>query len=721
MPTDKFLIAPYDKESGLQTDIRPWLVPDTAFSELNNAYVFRGRVRKRFGATSQGRFRINIGVTAFGVFAGNILTILNDPGLPIAVGQAFSINDCFYTINIDLPGPQVMLRTIPGPFATMDIATGAFQLSYPGIADGTPVYFYPALPVMGLLTKELVNINNEEIIGFDARYAYRYIAGTGWDRLALTFPAATTAISVWTGNNSQFFWGCNWSGAGPNDKIFFVTNFNQAEPQYMRYLNGNTWYSFRPIITATGVGPILYLDCARLIVVYKNRLVALNTWESGVHYCNRARYSQIGSPLDPDGWRFDPGRGAAIDAATTEAIITATFVRDRLIVFFERSTWELAFTNNQAQPFTWQKINTELGAESTFSIVPFDRVAIGVGNVGIQACNGATVERIDEKIPDKVFEIHNDNNGIERVYGIRDYNTELLYWSFPGPNALALAPFPNKVLIYNYKTGTWAFNDDTITAFGYFQPSIAINWGQPGINWGMNIPWNGGRNQAYHRSIIAGNQQGFTFLCNADVPTNSPALQITDIAPGAVTTITAINHNLFGGEYIKITGVVGINALNNNIYQILGIVGADEFKIDTASAGVYAGGGLITRVSQISIKTKEYNFYAKEGRNACINKIDFLVDQVTNGQISVYTYLSTNINPIPVTPSILETEAYATVPWEQTAARVWHTIYTQAEGEFIQLQLTMSDAQMRFPLIVDTDFQLHAVCFFANPTSYRFQ
>ncbi len=46
---DKFLIAPLN--SGLQTDQKPFLIPDDAFAELNNAYIFRGRVRKRFGAT----------------------------------------------------------------------------------------------------------------------------------------------------------------------------------------------------------------------------------------------------------------------------------------------------------------------------------------------------------------------------------------------------------------------------------------------------------------------------------------------------------------------------------------------------------------------------------------------------------------------------------------------------------------------------------------------
>jgi len=48
MPLDKFLIGgPF--KNGLITDQRPWLIPDDAFAELKNAYVYHHRVRKRYG------------------------------------------------------------------------------------------------------------------------------------------------------------------------------------------------------------------------------------------------------------------------------------------------------------------------------------------------------------------------------------------------------------------------------------------------------------------------------------------------------------------------------------------------------------------------------------------------------------------------------------------------------------------------------------------------
>ena len=67
---DRFLIAPF--QTGLENDLEPWLLPEDAFEILENAYVFRGRVHKRFGYTLFGntsadepqrfsRLRINIG------------------------------------------------------------------------------------------------------------------------------------------------------------------------------------------------------------------------------------------------------------------------------------------------------------------------------------------------------------------------------------------------------------------------------------------------------------------------------------------------------------------------------------------------------------------------------------------------------------------------------------------------------------------------------------
>jgi Ubiquitin-activating enzyme E1 FCCH domain len=710
MAWDQFLIAPL--QGGLQTDVSPFLIPDDAFAQLNNAYVYRGRVRKRFGsqllqATTpvegyeqlQSRLRINIGVTGAGPLP-----------LPtaLAIGQMFSIGNRIFTVNV-LGAPVVILSTDIAVTATID-TTGP-TVDFAGIAGGLTVYFYPALPVMGLKVFENAAINSETVVAFDTQFAYQYTVA-GFERLAV-------GAALWAGSDSQFFWTTNYRGANQYDNILYATNFNENE--LMRYFDGTTWFNFNPQINGTD-----FLNSARILVAFKNRLLAFNTWEGaalpGNHFPQRVRYSQVGSPLAANAWREDtPGLGNAIDAATSEAIVTVEFIKDRLVVYFERSTWELVYLGNQANPFTWQKINTELGAESTFSVVPFDKVALGVGNVGIHACNGSNVDRIDEKIPDAVFEIHNDNNGVERVYGIRDYFVEMVYWSFPDPTRTSTSPFNNKVLVFNYTNGTWAFNDDSITCFGYFQQQdsgAAVLWSQLTMTWEQNQnTWSGARLQGKFRNVIAGNQEGYVFLINADQERNAPVLQITQAVDTPPVTLTVINHNLSVGDFVLIENMQGSTNLNGTIQEIDVITtNTIQFGPAITLVGTYTGGGTLTRVSQVDILTKQYNFYLKEGDAAYIPKVEWLVDRTPDGGFTVDWFISSSnlsmLNEATVSGTLLGTSTVSTAPYttlEASQSRVWHDTFMPAEGECVQFRIYFSDTQMVNALLALSSWTLHAM------------
>src|SRR5271154_2539276 len=248
---DRFFIAPYAENSGLQTNLKPWLIPDEAFSTLNNAYVFRGRVRKRFGSRWTGgsqfssRLRINIGAITGGTFSGNVRTILADSGMPTAIGQSFSVGTVTFTVYNPASGPQQMLRTDNSLSpATYNLTNSDFNITGVALPDTTPVFFYPNFPVMGLPTYEQVTISQEYVIAFDTRYAYTYNAG-GWNRIGAE---ATAGAAVWTGDNSQFFWGETWLGADASAKIFFVTNFNI--PDGIRYYDGTLWHFFNYYFSA---------------------------------------------------------------------------------------------------------------------------------------------------------------------------------------------------------------------------------------------------------------------------------------------------------------------------------------------------------------------------------------------------------------------------------------------------------------------------------------
>jgi len=831
---DQFLIAPMTE--GLRTDVEPWLIPEEAFAELKNAYVWRGRLRKRFGTqliptttlgdgyeqlssrlrapmsnqvalaggsgvgTTDGvgdatgtapgatffigqKFLINTTVftivtltpagpaaamaqngpaattatfdTSTGDYAFTGATINTQiyfydfitaattdgagaatglvPGNVFEVGQSFSIYKAAPAVGevtneiltaVTTGATQAMLATsAPGgtTAATFSTTTGEYVIT--GAAINAVLHFYPSQPVMGFLNYEDSPINLEPTYAFDTQFAYHFATG-GWERLG---------NAVWTGTDSQFFWGHNYRGANSFDTLLFVTNNNNDD--HLRYWSGAAWTTIQPQYTTTAGDRV---EGCRIVVAFKDRLLLLNTVErvnaTGVtsNHPNRCRFSQNGSPVESDAW-YQPtetiGKGGWIDAPTKEAIISAKTLRDRLVVFFERSTWELAYTGNRILPFVWQRINSELGAESTFSTVLFDKVLLGVGNVGIHACNGANVERIDNKIPEAVFKIHNGSDGVERVYGIRDYFAETVYWTLPAHTNDPT--YPTRVLVYNYINKTWALNDDSITCFGYIQNLNDETWNIAHEEWQSRLDtWDSGVEQSGFRKVIGGNQQGYTFIVDIDEPRNAPVLQITQMAnaSGAVT-ITAINHNMQPGDYVLIENVQGTSGVDG-IYEIQSIAAGPPttFVInEPAFTGAYTGGGTVARVSKIDIKTKAYNFYQKSGKNLLIPKIAFYVGRTSAGKISV-DYFASSSNRSLVTDgitsgailgtSVLETMPYGDVPFESSQDRFWHVLYPQAEGESIQFRLYFSDAQMEVKdaakNVTLLDFQLNAMNIYAR-------
>lgn len=722
MALDQFMIAPFT--SGLQDNVRPFLIPEDAFAELKNAYVFRGRLRKRFGSKLlspstpptvgfeqlASRLRVKL-ATRNGTAPGYTGTIIG------TTGQMFSIGNELFTVY-QTGVAKEMLKTGPATTFTFDTTNGAYVIVTATAGD---VYYYPAQPVMGFVQYEDAPINEEPTYAFDTRMAYRFTAN-GWERLA-------TGTDLWTQSDSNFFWATNYRGATSDKTLLFVTN-NSATDN-VRYWDGSTWVTFTPRYQVAAGSTI---EGCRIIIPFKDRLLMLNTWEKvggvATHFPARVRFCQNGDPipLADDAWLEAPetkGKGGWIEADTKEEIVSVKLLRDRLIVFFERSTWELAYTGNKILPFVFQRINSELGVESQFSTVLFDKDVLGIGNVGIHSCNGANVTRIDNKIPDKVFQFHNENDGVERVAGIRDYFSEVVYWAIP--SAENNPKFPNEVLVYNYKNGTWAINDDSITSFGYIQNLDDQRWQEITWTWAeWDTPWNSAKQQSQFRQVVAGNQHGFTFVLDIDTPRNSEALQITNLVNAAgVITVTAFDHNLEPNDFVNIEHVLG-SPLVSGIYQVKTVPTDDTFTInEPAFAGAYTGGGTISRVSKIDILTKQFNFYFKSGDNFFMPKVDFHVDRTAAGAVSVDYYTSTSVRSMTLDgittgallgSNVLETYPYPTVGSEIYQDRLWHSMFPQASGEFVQLRIYLDGSQMNDNTISLSDFQLHAISFHASKT-----
>jgi hypothetical protein len=833
MSFERWMIAPFDQ--GLRQDLKPFMIPDEAFASLNNAYIFRGRVKKRVGSSLTGtgatnssmaslysRLAINLGTTnGSGVKSGTV------PGGKWKIGQMFSVGNVIFTVTT--AGAATMLRTDGSvETATYNTTNGAYAITIAALPN-TAVFFYPAEPVMGLMQYDSGSIYNAPTWAFDTQFAYHY-TGNYW---------VQAGEAIWHGTNINYFWACNWTGITREKTNLFVSNFHVTN------LNGSVvgatddpiwtydstvasppgpqWTTFQPKFLVAGAGN--YVATARIIIGFKNRLLLLNTVETdaagttNIHYPNRCRFCHNGSPFPAATAWLEPNQVGAdgagwIDAPTQEQIVSAGLLKDRLIVYFERSTWELAYTGNQVLPFVWQQINSELGSDAPFSSVLFDKVVLTIGNTGIHASNGSNVERIDNPIPDQIFKIRDKNNGTARVNGVRDYFTEMVYWTFPEGSETTTQEYPNKVLVFNYRNKTWAYNDDCITVFGYFEQQTDNTWAVNNDKWSdAGYTWASALRQANFRQVLGGNQQGYVFIVDPSEPRNAPVMAITQMtydAPSGLVTITSLDHTLAQGDYVYIenissvalpgasgtTDITGAAAgtvpgavyalgqsfvigpetctvisnipgpqpmrstggstthtynISNGAYNFVGAAPntqiyyfpcnlsgiqpvwdtptSDTFRIFTnEDPGAYLGGATLARVSQIYIESKQWNPYLEKDYAFHLAKIDFNVDRTPSGEVTIdYAPSYSNVSMLSAGQAtnmrlgtgILETRPMLNVPLESLQDQFWHAVFFQADGDSIQIRITMAINQMMDPAIALSDFELNAMILYTRKTSTR--
>ena len=652
--------------------------------------------------------------------------------------------DIVFTDN----GNGTMSSVTPGNSATINYITGIIVLTTTAVGtvvNHTTYSYYPSLPSMGIWQEDQAAINDELTIFFDTRYAYIFSAGMFQEYIPGT---------AWNSTDSDFFWCYNYRGVADNQRLFFETNFVNTVDNPMFYTDGSTWTKFLPIIADTpeSAAQSVIFTC-RILIAYYGRLLALNTWEgltasgngNAANFFNRCRFSAVNqSPVDSTTWRSDKfGLGGFIDAPTNEAIINATFVKNTLIVEFEQSTWQLRYIGEYGFPFVWERVSSDFGSESTFSAVLFDNHMLSVGDKGIISSNGVGAQRIDLDIPDTIFNFKNANNGVLRVWGVRDYQRELVFWNYANAQQSA-APgvnltFPNQVLVYNYRNNTWAINDDSVTCWGTFQSTSGITWASTDTFWGSNeIFWGDPASQSLFPLVVCGNQQGFITTYGKPSPTNASTVAANDqqtLTIEAVTltaspnnvVITSPNHNLQTGSVIYITslqfadpgtGLPIATSLNNTIYGIR-VLTADTFQLrvwsvadqeyysdfpytPSAASYTYIGVGYITVFPRLSILTKDINIFQAAGLKTKLSYIDFLMEPVEDGAVTVNLCLnasSDGLSPPVVSGndtvgqkdlSLDPTPSFYTPGSDYALFRFYATLYAQ----YFSINITYSEDLM---------------------------
>lgn len=476
MSYQPFLIAGF--QTGLQTDLKPWLLPQDAFQSIINGHVHNAVLQKRDGM-EVFQWMVNAStetVNAISNASPGSVTLSGAAGL--ANGDFFQIRDATGMTEVNKKTFQIQ-NLVGATFDLTSIYGEPIDTTAYGVYTGAGLFFkVPKLPIMGI--KNFVDTNGEsQILIFDTKRAAIYNDATR------VFDPLDT-VDIFNGNESSFVSAAAFGKTKAFlTSAFFFTNFNgdttlPITPIY-QYTTGSTTTAFIPETTPT-IGTRNYVISAQFIFSIRSRLILLNTVEgqnfpvgvpltgSGTNFSQRMRWCRsfnpatggaapiIGNPWD----ELTPGNGGFVDAATSEVIIGATQLEDTIIVQFTNSVWIIEPTSDPALPFRWVKVNSYRTSSAPYANLAHDGFIISYGNRGIVASSRNEVKRIDQKVEDFMMnEVNTDF--VERMYSGRDYTHKRSWTLFPSANN-RLDPntdstTSNLALVRTDEEGAWAYYD----------------------------------------------------------------------------------------------------------------------------------------------------------------------------------------------------------------------------------------------------------------------
>ena len=720
------LIAPYAGDTGLSEYYRPWLVGDAAFAVLEDAYVYKGKVRKREGDTELAVLEDSATI--------NAITNAN-PALVTVV----AIGDIQNGDTITIYGVTGMTELNGNTYLVANVVGNAFDLNnLDGTNVNTLLYGVYAgagtihFPVNGLANRLIRATVDEELIAFDRYRAYRFNTATGFFN-DISFFQTTGANIRWTGNNTQYFWSLGYA-----DGLWISNN---VDP--IRFYNGTAatgWNNQRFTVDVGGTT----VTRARLLFSYYGRMLILDTTEGANNYYQRARWSQIGTPYVPAtgadpavvtpaalwatdilSWRHDvAGRGGYIDANTNERIVSAALVSNTLVVFFQFSTWRLRYTGDQILPFVWERINSNYGSESQFGTITFDTAVFTVSRRGFIGAEPNNVKRIDEKIPDRSFQIETGTatEGMQLVSAARDYYRKIFYWAVPSAGTNAATN--NKIISYNTDENAWAILNQSYRVFGQYKQYEDRTWAMfteaDRDEWENQTEnyWQNPFLQDNAPSIVAGHLNGFVYFAfqdlsdgtdhgtnfNFDIQTKrfNPYIQqgvscrlqyvdvyitsqqqqtvpITVITQGFPAQVTTLNaHNLVTGTELYFEEIEGMPEINNIKYSVT-IIDATNFTVDGLDS---------TTIGPHTANTGNV-------RN--------------RAEITLEHYINDN----DTTPAITRTVPISLQGQESRYTRV----FVGNSGNFHQIRLKLSDSQLADNIKGRSGFELQGMVIWTKPDS----
>lgn len=397
MSYQPFLIAGF--KTGLETNLKPWLLPQDAFQSIINGHVHNSVLEKRAGMTLFGNMYYDNG--------GGPVIATN----PIMGIKNFIANDGLQKILI-------------------------FDTKRAAIYNDSTLVFDP-LDTADIFNGDESSFISAATFGKTKAFSTSTLFFTNFNG-NVTLPISPIRIFT-SGTTTSTFIPDTTPNLGTRNYII-AAQFIFSIRSRLILLNTVESQNLPAGVPPVGTG---------------------TNFAQRMRWC-RAFNPSEGSGSDQPWDELTPGNGGFVDAATSENIVSAIQLEDTIMVQFTNSVWIIEPTSDPALPFRWVKVNSYRTCSAPYANIAHDNYVVSFGNRGIVASSRNEVRRIDDKIEDFMMEEANAEFA-NRMYSQRDYTELRSWTLYPSStrklNPTTDAETSNFALIRTEEEGAWSLYD----------------------------------------------------------------------------------------------------------------------------------------------------------------------------------------------------------------------------------------------------------------------
>ena len=354
-----------------------------------------------------------------------------------------------------------------------------------------------------------------------------------------------------------------------------------------------------------------------------------------------------------NGDKFNVSGSGLIQFSTSALITGVEIVAETLNVLMEDGARILEITTDAFNPYRLRNVSALEGTDAPFSSVSRGNVAVSIGREGILQNDTRESLRIDNKIPNFVYDSI-EVSKFDLIYGGFDRINSQFLWSYV--KAASGDSTQNKVLVRNYEEGTWSTYDMRISVIADTNIGQNLNWNQISASdahptWGRwdttEEIWSKIGLGADVKKTLVGDDLGFIYEMNSGYDDHTSRISAISQASNAVVTVDACG--IQAGDEVVISNVEGMTEINNfdpsdktvvniNTYTVISATPTSiTLNVDSSLFTAYTSGGTISKPIKFSAELIPLNPYRKDGRKFFIQKLEFLLN--TNAGKSAYSMM----------------------------------------------------------------------------------